>query len=207
MSTAATAPDPTTQPSRSAQLLDVIRRLIDYGKELAAAIRGRVLTDPAIRCRFGTTDVALILARISRGLLLANELEAKVIRTADHLDAPPPRTPRPSAPRASRPAAAPAAGDPPNPRLASLPTAEQIAEAVRRRPIGAVIADICRDIGIIPAHPLWRDLSVLIVRHGGSLVRLVTDMLDRVFPISSPPPPSSPVRPAPVPVPAGTGPP
>jgi hypothetical protein len=39
-----------------------------------------------------------------------------------------------------------------------MPTAEQIAAEVRRRPIGAVIADICRDLRILPSHPLWRDI-------------------------------------------------
>jgi hypothetical protein len=40
---------------------------------------------------------------------------------------------------------------------------------VRRRPVGAVIADICRDLGILPSHPLWRELSEAIIRLGGSL--------------------------------------
>ena len=56
-------------------------------------------------------------------------------------------------------------------------TPEQIAAAVRRRPIGAVIADICRDLGILPSHPLWPELSKAVVRHGGSLVTLLKDIL------------------------------
>jgi hypothetical protein len=62
----ANAPDP---PSRSANLLGLVRKLIDYGRELAATIRQRAFTDPGpvITC-FGTADVALILARIARGL-------------------------------------------------------------------------------------------------------------------------------------------
>ena len=55
--------------------------------------------------------------------------------------------------------------------------AEQIAAQVRRRPIGAVIADICRDLGIMPNHPLWPELSEVIVCHGGNLVRLVKDII------------------------------
>ncbi|MGA9016585.1 MAG: hypothetical protein WB509_29165, partial [Acetobacteraceae bacterium] len=77
MPAAANAPDPPTQPSRSANLLGLVRKLIDYGRELAATIRRRAFTDPiVVRCCFGTADVALILARISRGLHRANALEA-----------------------------------------------------------------------------------------------------------------------------------
>ena len=70
-----------------------------------------------------------------------------------------------------------------DPRLAPLPTPEQIAAEVRRRPVGAVIADICRDLGILPSHPLFGELSSAIIGYGGSLARLFTDVLDRVLPI------------------------
>lgn len=59
----------------------------------------------------------------------------------------------------------------------NLPTPKQIAAEVRRRPIGAVIADICRDLGILPNHPLWRDLRKAIMHHGGSYVRLLKDII------------------------------
>jgi hypothetical protein len=45
MSAAASVPDPTTQPSRSARLLDLVRKLIDYGKELATTLRERASSD------------------------------------------------------------------------------------------------------------------------------------------------------------------
>ena len=49
----------------------------------------RAATDPtSIRVCFGTTDIALILGRINRGLQRANELESRVLRRADTLDAP-----------------------------------------------------------------------------------------------------------------------
>jgi hypothetical protein len=71
----------------------------------------------------------------------------------------------------------------------SLPTEEQIAArhatgldpVVRRRPIGAVIADICRDIGIWPSDKLWPETRALITRYRGNLARLVKDILDRPF--------------------------
>ena len=62
-----------------------------------------------------------------------------------------------------------------------MPSPEHIAIEVRRRPIGAVIADICRDLGIMPNHLLWRELSLVIIRHGGSLARLVKDILTNAF--------------------------
>jgi hypothetical protein len=33
---------------------------------------------------------------------------------------------------------------------------------------------------------LWRELSLVIIRHGGSLARLFKDICDRVFPIPAP---------------------
>ena len=90
MPAAANAPDPPTQPSRSASLLGLVRKLIDYGRELAATIRQRAFTDPtSVRCCFGTADVALILARICRGLHRADALEARLLSNAHRLDAAP----------------------------------------------------------------------------------------------------------------------
>jgi hypothetical protein len=202
MSAAANLPDPPTQPSRSANLLCLVRKLIDYGRELAATIRQRAFTDPGpvIFC-FGTADVAQILARISRGLHRANALEARLLRNADRLDAAPRGAASPGKPRAPRQATAPSA-DEANARLAYLPTPEQIAAKVRRQPIGAVIADICRDLGIMPSHPLWRELSRVVIRHGGSLTALLSDIMDRAWPI--PGPDRSVAAPAAVPAPTAT---
>ncbi len=180
MSAAAQTSNATTEPSRSGRILDLVRKLIEYGRELAATIRQRAVTDPrAIRCCFGTTDIALILARITRGLERANELEARVLQRAAYLDA----GPRPARARSER---APAATRPTRqaePPLPSLPTPAQIAAEVRRRPIAAVIADICRDLGIIPSHPLWTELRHIIIEHGGNYAALVKDCLDRAFPL------------------------
>src|SRR5271166_6248827 len=191
MSAAAETPAPTAQPnsaaadqpSRSGLLLNLVRKLIDYGRELTATIRQRTVTEPFFATiRFGTTDLALILARIARGLLLAEALEARVLQRAAHLDAGPRPGKARSAPRAP---AAPRAAEA-DPDLARLPTAAQIAAEVRRRPIGAVIADICRDLGVVPGHfdrAFWDELSRAIIRHGGSLARLVADILDRACPL------------------------
>jgi hypothetical protein len=207
-----TQPDP--QPSRSGRLLSLVRKLIDYGTALVATVRQRVASDPIFaRTSFGTADLAVIFARIARGLHLAQALEARVLRRAAWLDKEPrPRTARP----APRPPASPAA-QPSDPRLAHLPTAEQIAArlatgldpVVRRRPIGAIIADIYRDLGILPSHPLWREVQQAMREFGGSLGRLLRDILDRAFPLQ--PPTEAPAMQAAPPgtalAPPGTGPP
>jgi hypothetical protein len=184
MSAATTTEAPDVEkPSRAGRLLDLVRRLIDYGKELAATLQLRP-TEPGIASVtrfFGITDIALILARITSGLHRAQVLEARLVRNAKHLDAPP-RLARVRTPRAPR--AAPPANH--NPLLAQLPTSEQIAAKVRRQPIGVVIADICRDLGIAPSHPLWRELSRVIIKHGGSLAALLKHTLDQVCPLPAP---------------------
>jgi hypothetical protein len=59
----------------------------------------------------------------------------------------------------------------------------------------------------MPSHPLWRELQLVIIRHGGNLARLVKDILERVFPIAAIAPPKSPAPPPRFPAPASTGPP
>ena len=134
----------------------------------------------------------------------------ELLRNANRLDAAPRETVSRPAPRAPRPATAPAACET-DARLAHLPTPEQIAAKIRRQPIGAVLADICRDLGILPSHPLWRELQVAIIRENGNFAGLVKDILDQAFPISTTAPPRlTRCPPAPLaqfPAPVCTGPP
>jgi hypothetical protein len=171
-----------------------VRRLIDYGKELADTLRQRgTATVPAIRISgFGTSAIALILARITQGLHRAHALEARLIRNAARLDAEarPCRAASPRKPRLARPAPQPA--DPAAACLAHLPTPEQIAAEVRRRPIGAAIADMCRDLGIVPSHPLWREAMIEIISYGGSLATLFNNTIERVRAFHSPGPTAAP---------------
>jgi len=212
------APPPSTEPdakpSRSVRLLCLIRRLIDYGRELAATLHQRGATDPRFAARsFGIADLALILLRIKRGLLRANALEARLAQNAAKLDAgprprstpaqrKPPPAPSPDQAEAHGPAV-PRTEDPDAPL--ELPTEAEIAAWVRRRPIGAVIADICHDLGIMCDHPLWRELQDAITGERGNCTRLVTEIIRRaarvVVELWSPTAPTAP------PVPAGTGPP
>jgi hypothetical protein len=196
-----------------AALLDLVRKLIDYGKELTATLHQRAADTPHFALiHFATDDLALILARISRGLLRAQALEQRLARACgrarpDHR-ARPERQPAPPArpaPRAARPAAHQAPGiAPADCPFANMPTAEQIAAADRRRPIGAVIADICRDLNILPSHPLFREVMRAIVMHGGNYARMVMDQLRRMFPYHNEPEPRWLL---PSPAPAATGPP
>ena len=210
-----TSPGPTaaeTDTPTRAGLLSLVRKLIDYGKELAASLcQHSETTDlrPLMRA-FGTRDIARILARITCGLLRAQALEDKVLHNAARLDTDPQPNPLPA--KSTR---SPSAPRPPGdrqqlgPDLAplSLPTPEQIAAKVRCQPIGAVIADICRDLGICPNHPLWRELQELIREHRGNYTSLVIEILDRPWLFHSESEPTAPpTNPPPTPA-CATGPP
>jgi len=210
-------PGPTAEakPSRFAPILSLVRKLVDYGKQLAASLQQPTPTtdlDEVART-FGSYDFRQIIASVLRGLHRAAELEARL----EHLDARPQPEPRPAAlraPRAPRAAASPAPRAPTAPAIPSyLLTPEQIAEQVRTRPIGAVLADICRDLGILPCHPLWRELSMAIMRFNGNLMRLYKDIDRRPWldPDTRQPIPMPSLQLKPlfglIPAPAGTGPP
>jgi hypothetical protein len=182
------APSPAPAPTRTGRLLGLIHKLVDYGKEVVQTLQGHFTpssthTDPAtVKRNFGTLNAQLIIMRILRGLRLAAALETRLAAHPLHEEAAPaalvrapsnpaPRTVKSAAPRASR--AAP-------PPLSGVPTAEEIAAAVRVRPVGAVIADICRDLGIGQSHPLWGDVMMAVTEFGGNLVKLFNDMLDRL---------------------------
>ena len=45
--------------------------------------------------------------------------------------------------------------------------------------LGVVLADICRDLGIVPSDPIWRELFLPILGHGGNPSRLAMDSFDR----------------------------
>jgi hypothetical protein len=54
---------------------------------------------------------------------------------------------------------------------------------VRRRPVGAVIADICRDLGIMPGQldrAFWEELSRAIIIYGGSLAGFLPNLSGQV---------------------------
>jgi hypothetical protein len=163
-------------------VLGLLRKLIDYGQDLVRSVQQRVAAGTliSIALRFGTQDAAVILARIARGLLLANALEARLIIRPARLDARTVpavparvRAPPEGAERTIRPALK-------RPALPDMPTAEEIAAALRHRPAAAVIADICRDLGIVPAHPLWGEVMAVLSEHGGGFVKYFKNVMDRM---------------------------
>jgi hypothetical protein len=214
MSAAAQTPAPTTEPdtvrasapmpAALGRVLSVVRKLIDYGRQLARTVQSRAATPgfALFAIPFGTADLAVILARITNGLRRAAALEAMLCRRAargQDLTPSPIRLPAERGPRPARQSAPPDAQPEPqradhteDPRLARLPTEEEIAArlatgldpAGRRRPVGAVIADICRDLGIMPGHldrAFWEELSHAIIAYGGSLTCFFPKLNRRLF--------------------------
>ena len=172
-------PDQQLHPERlrtyapSVNLANLLSALICLAQELIHTLprlpRAEVLT------RFGILDFKLITARLTRGLMLAEALENRVASTAQRIDNPPlPRT-RPAKPRTQAARRPRFSWEKDNAALLAggLPSAEEIAEQIRRRPIGAVLADICRDLGISPHDHLFGLLSQAIIRHGGNIVTLM----------------------------------
>jgi hypothetical protein len=202
-------------------LLCVLRKLIDYGKELALTLQERTASTNLfdIKMRFGRVDVAAIIACITRGLLLAVALEARLISHPVRPEAEP--TPaRAKSRRKRRPAlSAEQAAAEAEARLFRLPTPAQVAAAVRGRPAGSLLVDICRDLGLDCTHPLWNELRSAIIDNDGNYGTLVTSLfkIDRMEVIETagddlPPPPAgwlswSGPAPARVPAASGAGPP
>jgi hypothetical protein len=184
-STPTTEPDPHRAgagvPGAVGRVLLLVRRLIDYGKQLAGTMQQRA-TAPGFAWfarSFGTADLALILARITAGLRRAAALEARLCARAARgrdLTPSPIRLPAPCAGRKAAPTDAQPEPKPADhaedPLLARLPSEEEIAAEVRRRPVGAVIVDICLDLGIAPGdldRAFWDELQHAIIMFGGSV--------------------------------------
>ena len=72
-------------PAAIGRVLSVVRKLIDYGKQLAGTVQQRATAPGFARfaARFGTADVAAILACITNGLLRAAALEARLCQRAE----------------------------------------------------------------------------------------------------------------------------
>jgi hypothetical protein len=210
MSDAPTAPTPPIQhdpnpagagvPAALGRVISLVRKLIDYGKQLVGTAQQRAATPGFARFAkpFGTADLAVVLARITAGLCRAAALEARLCQRAASgrdLTPSPIRLPAPRGPCPARQAAPPDAQPEPqpadhteDPRLARLPTEEEIAAEVRRRPVGAVIVDICLDLGIAPGHldrAFWDEIRWAITMYGGSLVGWLVNLNRRLFKFST----------------------
>jgi hypothetical protein len=199
---AAQALDPTTEPdppragadtpTRLSRVLSVVRKLIDYGRQLVSTVQQRATTpDFAFFARpFGTVDLGVILTRITNGLRRAAALEARLCQRAARgkdLTVAPIRLPAAPGSRPARQVVQPGAQpepQPEDPRFARLLTEEEIAAEVRRRPVGAVIVDICRDLGVAPGdldRAFWAEINLAIILYGGSAVRFHNDLHKRMW--------------------------
>ena len=165
-------------------MLGVVRTLIAYGRDLADALNQHASVPhlpPYFRfvaTIFGSRDVALILARVTRGLLRAAALEDRLRRRpARGRDIQPRSVRSPRKPRATKPTTSPRGPDP-DPH--SPPTLEQIATEDRCRPIGAILVDICLDLGIVPSQmdrATREELRCAVIDYRGSLCTLYVTRL------------------------------
>jgi hypothetical protein len=167
------------KPSLAARLLTVIRTLVDIGQKRLAAIRDQKLSTGEVHDTghaFGTFNLSVIVARLLRGLRLADALERRVIASAARIDGPK-RSPRPYVQRVSRPPRKPKPSEAEDNAalLARMPTEQEIAAMVRRRPIALILGDICADLGIGPGHPhwqqAWRELRSAMAAYPGQVQR------------------------------------
>lgn len=187
--TAALAPNPDPHqdqaaaglPARAAGLRRVLGKLIAHGKRLAEDLtrRSSGMTVMWIAVRFGTKDIALILARITRGLRMAAALQATLPaqpKPARRVD---PARPAPGV-RKPRTRPAPVPRNNADSVLGTLPTSKEIAAQLRDRPVGEVLAEICRDLGILTADSFWQELEGVLLENGGDLDSVIQDADNRI---------------------------
>ena len=192
-----TAPTPTKPrpiPGRIGAVLKIVAALIAHARHFAATAATRAAAPEfAIAAAvFGTYNLPTILHRMQRGMLRALALQryllARAARGHNLRFAWPPRIElqphhRPPAKPARSPSPAPlhprrpdpALLDPGDPNASRLPTPEELAAEVRRRPVGRTIAYICMDLGIAPGlcdGDFWNQVEKTLRRYGGSLLRL-----------------------------------
>ncbi len=198
---ASAAPIPQPDPDRAGEhaygpgrFAGFLRKLIDCGKQLCIAVRlrGQKPDFPRFTKPFGTTYLPHILRRISAAVGRAILLEQRALQQAGLLPPPPirNRAPSPGKTRAARRDDAPPAPPQPkrtarparpsgDPHYADWPSTAQLAADISRRPIASVLADICRDLGITPHHPLWQEMCHAITAYGGSVEALAKDAGER----------------------------
>lgn len=195
MSAAPNAAEPPTKPgphNRFVPLLGLLARIIDFGQTLVASLQRQNAPTPAkpLAWRHGTFNLTLIIARITRGLLLAAGLQARLLRArppraASRPSPTSPATPRPRPPRLSQ-------AEDDAALLRAMPTAEEIARRIRHQSAGTVIVDICQDLGIDTTHPLWPEIRDAIIAYDGSLARLLRLSMAQMTALFVPPPQTEP---------------
>ena len=185
---------PRPLPGRIGAVLHVLAALIAHARHFTATATTRVAAPEFATAAavFGTDHLPTILHRMQRGLLralaLRDYLLARAARGHNLRFAWPPRVAlqphhRPPAKPAPAPRTAPRPPCRPDPALlgpddpgaARMPTPEEFASGVRRRPVGRSIAYICMELGIVPGlcdGAFWNQVEKILRRYGGSLGRI-----------------------------------
>ena len=204
-----TPPDPPQErckpvPSQIAYTLTLLHVLLVYGRHLALTLEVRAAAGrfAVIAQFFGTARLAVLRARLARGLLriqaLQHVLLARARRGRDIVWLKPlqprrraPRPPKPALPltadsQSETPPHRPAPVRRPDrdaaPDLDHLPTLAQLEAEIRRRGIGAAFADICRDFGVAPnlcEREFFSALFDTIHWHRGNFTNLAKDFHQR----------------------------
>jgi len=177
-----------TVPGRIGVLLGIVHTLIAYGRNLAATLQLHVPAPHLLPCftyvatAFDISSLPLILNRITRGLLRAAALQERLRRRAAsgrdfELR---PRIRPPSSARTSHGGGKRTRRlhDPARNRFfAYPPMLSEIAAEDQRRPIAAILYDICLDLGIEPDQldqKAWIQLCRDIIDYRGNLVTFMT---------------------------------
>ena len=197
-------------PAGVGNILHPLHTLVAYGRNLVQTLRQEHDPDDlpwyAFLTRiFGTTNPALITVLIIRGLLRAAALQAQLSKSLTSLSRLPlparaagqtkaegrglSRGHSPRKPRVVGWAIPPdwPAGDPSLDRL-PRPEQEMFAELIeqdRDRPLGAILLDVCLDLGLAPAlmdPAAWDDLRLAISLHGGDPAPLEARSVDSANP-------------------------
>jgi hypothetical protein len=193
----------TPVPEYIAAVLYAVGILLGYGRHLLATVHQRATTPtfPAIAACFGTSNLSTILAHLNRGILRATALERMllaraatgrdidiVIRRTRTDEEPPaaPASPQPEQPadQPAKPKAAPRKSLPPgwdDPEL-FMPTLADLERQVRRRAVGRTIAEICKDLAVVPGFctpTFWNGLFEIMHYFGGSVETVMREKTRR----------------------------
>ena len=181
-------------PQNIAQLLYVVRILLEYGRHLAATLERRAAAPGFVLFSrlFGTARLAVIHAHLHRGILRAAALETVLLKRAEtgrDVEISKPAQSESAAQLLAGPEAEPLADQvarllaqraqydtPVDP--ARLPGLEEIAAEVTRHPITRTIAAICRDLGLVAGlctHAFWNALVLAMVCYQASDVNCRDD--------------------------------
>ena len=171
----------TAVPPGIAQVLYVLRFLIDYACNLAATAEHCAIDDDiapvGLSFPKGITFAALII-RVARGIKRALALQEMLLQRAatgqDIVPVPPPRERSGASGKRNK--------DKP-PQDERLPSAAEIAAELQRRPVGAIVAEICHDIGIAAedlTEEQWDALQAVIDTYGGDRMKLFPAVRNRL---------------------------